>query len=220
MTTQNHRGDKMERNETVTKVVEEEVVKGTLWKCGTVCPRRITDKKMTRKERECKEEKRQRKERKVQGIVKVRNSMIRKITKQYKIKILQIKYDHVGTKRGRDFWKCGTIWSRRITNIFFLGLCCARHYNCGSHWTVLVMSLLDNEIKRKGQWPKKTRQQNPQKHPTNKHQNQTTDPSLTNRVKGETRWNKLRLSRKLQSPALTTSSAGNSQRPMQCVVTQ
>ena len=33
MTTQNHRGDKMERNETVTKVEEEEeeeVVKGTL----------------------------------------------------------------------------------------------------------------------------------------------------------------------------------------------
>jgi len=46
---------------------------------------------MTKKERECKEEKRQRKERKVQGIVKARNSMIRKITKQYKIKILQIK---------------------------------------------------------------------------------------------------------------------------------
>ena len=40
----------------------------------------------------------------------------------------------------------------------FFELCCARHYNCGSHWAVLVLSLLDNEIKRKGQGPRKSRQ--------------------------------------------------------------
>ena len=46
--------------------------------------------------------------------------------------------------------------------IFFFELCCcARHYNCGSHWAVLVLSLLDNEIKRKGQGPRKTRQTKP-----------------------------------------------------------
>ena len=35
--------------------------------------------------------------------------------------------------------------------VFFFELCCARHYNCGSHWAVLVLSLLDKGIKRKGQ---------------------------------------------------------------------
>ena len=167
MTTQNHRGDKMERNETVTKVVEEEVVKGTLWKCGTVCPRRITDKKMTRKERECKEEKRQRKERKVQGIVKVRNSMIRKITKQYKIKILQIKYDHVGTKRGRDFWKCGTIWSRRITNIFFWTMLRAslqlwQSLNCASNVIVRQRDQKERSVTKKNKATKPTKAPNQQ----------------------------------------------------------
>jgi len=33
----------------------------------------------------------------------------------------------------------------------FFELCCARHYNCGSHWAMRVLSLLDNGIKRKGQ---------------------------------------------------------------------
>ena len=79
---------------------------------------------------------------------------------------------------------------------FFFELCCARHYNCGSHWAVLVLSLLDNEIKRKGQGPRKTRQTKPQ----NNTQKPKNNPSLTNRVKGETRWNKLRLSRQTTIP--------------------
>ena len=107
-----------------------------------------------------------------------------------------------------------------IQSDFFVDLCCARHYNCGSHWAVLVLSLLDNEIKKKGQGPKTTRQQNrnkaPNQHPKTK---QTTRPwPIEQKVKpGETSSGS---HRKLQSPALTTSSAGNSQRPMQCVVTQ
>ena len=32
---------------------------------------------------------------------------------------------------------------------FFFQLSCARHYNSGSHWTVLELSLLDNGIKKK-----------------------------------------------------------------------
>ena len=106
---------------------------------------------------------------------------------------------------------------RSQCNVFFFELCCARHYNCGSHWAVLKLSLLDNEVKRKGQEPKT--QSKPK-------QNPKTTTTLSNRnvsdqsSKGETRWNKLRLSRQSQSPALTTSSARNSQRPMQCVVTE
>ena len=87
---------------------------------------------------------------------------------------------------------------------------CARHYNSGSHWAVLELSLLDNGIKRKGQGRWKTKQTNPQTTNNRNHQ------SLTNRVKGETSSGS---HGNLQSPALTTSSAGNSQRPMQCIVT-
>ena len=32
---------------------------------------------------------------------------------------------------------------------FFFELSCARHYNSGSHWTVLELSLLDNSIKKR-----------------------------------------------------------------------
>ena len=47
----------------------------------------------------------------------------------------------------------------------FFELCCARHYNRGSHEAVLKLSLLDNPIKRKGQEPKKQsrQQQTPHK---------------------------------------------------------
>jgi len=38
-----------------------------------------------------------------------------------------------------------------VALFLFFELCCARHYNCGSHWAVLVLSLLGNGIKRKGQ---------------------------------------------------------------------
>ena len=96
------------------------------------------------------------------------------------------------------------------SELFFFELCCARHYNSGSHWAVLGLSLLDNGIKRKGQGRWKTKQTNPQTTTNRNHQ------SLTNRVKGETSSGS---HGKLQSPALTTSSAGNSQMPMQCVVT-
>ena len=108
------------------------------------------------------------------------------------------------------------IVAARAGLVFFYGLQLWQSLNCASNVIVRQRDQKERSVTKK----QKTRQQNPQKHPTNKHQNQTTNPSLTNRVKGETRWNKLRLSRKLQSPALTTSSAGNSQRPMQCVVTQ
>ena len=67
---------------------------------------------------------------------------------------------------------------------FFFELCCARHYNCGSHWAVLVLSLLDNGITRKGQGQWKKQNQTTPK-------NQKNNPSPTNRVKGETRWNRL-----------------------------
>ena len=30
-----------------------------------------------------------------------------------------------------------------MVNLIFFELCCARHYNCGSYWAVLVLSLLD-----------------------------------------------------------------------------
>ena len=95
-------------------------------------------------------------------------------------------------------------------NSLFFELSCARHYNSGSHWAVLGLSLLDNGIKRKGQGRWKAKQTNPQTTTNRNHQ------SLTNRGKGETSSGS---HGKLQSPALTTSSAGNSQRPMQCVVT-
>ena len=39
----------------------------------------------------------------------------------------------------------------------FFELSCARHYNSGSHWAVLGLSLLDNGIKRKGQGRWKTK---------------------------------------------------------------
>ena len=78
-------------------------------------------------------------------------------------------------------------WHGRSTGLelleFFFELCCARHYNCGSHWAALVLSLLDNGIKRKGQGQWKTKQTTP---PNN---NQNTPPVPDQSSK---RWNKVR----------------------------
>ena len=55
---------------------------------------------------------------------------------------------------------------RKTTYLYyevFLNYAARRHYNCGSHWAVLVLSLLDNGIKRKGQGQRKTRQTKPPK---------------------------------------------------------
>ena len=63
-----------------------------------------------------------------------------------------------------------------VLTIFF-ELSCARHYNSGSHWTVLELSLLDNGIKKKGQGQKKDKSKQPPQHTTTK---QNHNQSLTN----------------------------------------
>ena len=90
-------------------------------------------------------------------------------------------------------WKPMRENSLRFRNArsFFFELSCARHYNCGSHWAMLVLSLLDNGIKRKGQGQRKTRQTKP---PNN---NQNTQPVPDQSSK---RWNKVR-----QAQALTAN---------------
>ena len=123
-----------------------------------------------------------------------------------------------------------TRWARRYTTLrkevrmsclcpwpIFFELCCARHYNCGSHWAVLNCHCWTTRSKGKVRNRKHTTNQN--KTP-NHPQHQATKTSLTNRVKVKPGETSSGSHGNLQSPALTTSSAGNSQRPMQCVVTQ
>ena len=69
----------------------------------------------------------------------------------------QTERKHKGSSPSRMHFTQPTLLTKREKDFFF-ELCCARHYNCGSHWAVLVLSLLDNEIRRKGQGPRKSRQ--------------------------------------------------------------
>ena len=59
---------------------------------------------------------------------------------------------------------------------FFFELSCARHYNSGSHWTALELSLLDNGIKKKGQGQENNQKQTNPPNTQNNH-----NQSLTNR---------------------------------------
>ena len=91
-------------------------------------------------------------------------------------------------------------WGDSCCPFFCFELSCGRHYNSGSHWTELELSLLDNGIKMKDQWQ-------------GKNQKQTTLATSKTclwpiGVKGETSSNS---HGNLYSPALTTSSAACSQ---------
>ena len=80
-----------------------------------------------------------------------------------------------------------TLMHHLAHRLLFFGLCCARHYNRGSHEAVLKLSLLDNPIKRKGQEPTKQGRQQQTPHNNTKPKQPSSPWPIDEKVKqGET----------------------------------